>query len=187
VDKDIVMAPCLRVHATICLLLIALVCLGGCIRRSITITSQPAGALVWLNDEEIGRTPVTVPFTYYGVYDVRLEHEGGWMPEEQAAATLGVSIDEIRKRVETEKLDGRTENGQAMVRIYYTPLWTKKKAEAPFWEAPGPDLIAEAIPNNEVHLEWDFSLEPVGDIASEPLVERARQMRALMKQETRGK
>ncbi len=41
-----------------------------------TITSSPAGALVYLNDQEVGRTPMTLPFTYYGVYDVRLEADG---------------------------------------------------------------------------------------------------------------
>ena len=36
---------------------------------------DPAGALVILNDVEVGRTPVTVPFTWYGDYDVRLRLE----------------------------------------------------------------------------------------------------------------
>lgn len=49
---------------------------AGCVRRTITITSEPEGALVWLNDREIGRTPVTVDFLYYGRYDVRLEADG---------------------------------------------------------------------------------------------------------------
>ncbi|MEM1099581.1 MAG: PEGA domain-containing protein [Planctomycetota bacterium] len=44
--------------------------------RTVTIESEPAGALVWLNDREVGRTPLTVPFTFYGTYDVRLEAEG---------------------------------------------------------------------------------------------------------------
>ena len=50
--------------------------LTGCVQRSITITSKPAGALVHLNDEEVGRTPLTVPFTFYGVYQVQLERDG---------------------------------------------------------------------------------------------------------------
>ncbi len=33
-------------------------------------------ALVHLNDKEIGRTPTTTGFLFYGVYDVRLEIEG---------------------------------------------------------------------------------------------------------------
>ena len=48
----------------------------GCIQRSIKINSQPEGALVYLNDVEVGRTPMIVPFTFYGVYDVRLEKAG---------------------------------------------------------------------------------------------------------------
>ena len=49
---------------------------SGCVERTISINSEPAGALVYLNDVEIGRTPTTVPFTFYGTYSVRLEKEG---------------------------------------------------------------------------------------------------------------
>lgn len=49
---------------------------GGCVERRIVITSEPSGALVFLNDAEVGRTPVEVDFTYFGVYDVRLRKEG---------------------------------------------------------------------------------------------------------------
>jgi hypothetical protein len=52
---------------------------GGCygqVQRTITIDSEPRGALCWLNDNEVGRTPVTVPFTWYGSYGVRLEAPG---------------------------------------------------------------------------------------------------------------
>lgn len=50
--------------------------LGGCLERDVTITSEPAGALVFLNDKEVGRTPVTVPFLWYGDYDVILRLDG---------------------------------------------------------------------------------------------------------------
>jgi hypothetical protein len=30
---------------------------------------------VWVNDREVGRTPVELDFLYYGAYDVRIEHE----------------------------------------------------------------------------------------------------------------
>ncbi len=50
--------------------------LGGCLERTVTITSEPPGAIVVLNDEEIGRTPVETGFRYFGVYDVRLQREG---------------------------------------------------------------------------------------------------------------
>lgn len=57
-------------------MLIVTFALAGCVRRTISITTEPPGALVWLNDREVGRTPVTVDFLYYGTYDVRIEHEG---------------------------------------------------------------------------------------------------------------
>jgi hypothetical protein len=50
--------------------------LGGCVRRTITVTTEPPGALCWLNGAEVGRTPVTVDFLHYGEYDVQLVREG---------------------------------------------------------------------------------------------------------------
>lgn len=58
------------------LLLVAATASTGCVRRVIDITSEPSGATVWLNDREIGRTPCSAEFTYYGTYDVRMELEG---------------------------------------------------------------------------------------------------------------
>lgn len=62
------------------LLLVILICLGmiqaGCVRRTISINSDPPGALLWLNGREIGRTPVDVDFLYYGIYDVQLVADG---------------------------------------------------------------------------------------------------------------
>jgi hypothetical protein len=49
--------------------------LGGCVERKITVVSDPPGALAYLNDQEIGRTPVTTPFLWYGDYDVRLRYD----------------------------------------------------------------------------------------------------------------
>lgn len=54
----------------------AMFTITGCVERTITITSDPEGALVYLNDREIGRTPVDVEFIHYGDYDVRLIKEG---------------------------------------------------------------------------------------------------------------
>ena len=63
----------------VALLVVALALCGGCtgrVMRSITVESEPQGAVVWLNDNEVGRTPVTTSFTWYGVYRVRLEKDG---------------------------------------------------------------------------------------------------------------
>lgn len=113
---------------------------GGCIRRSLSITSTPPGALVWVNHREVGRTPVSVDFTHYGTYDVRIERDG------------------------------------------MEPLMTSRKASAPAWDLPGPDLVVEVLPfqaNSRVH--WHFDLEP-RDESHDALVDRARSFRA----ESRG-
>jgi len=50
--------------------------LSGCVERRLTIVTEPQEAIVWLNDEEIGATPVTVNFNWYGDYRVRIEKPG---------------------------------------------------------------------------------------------------------------
>jgi len=50
--------------------------LSGCVERVIKVTSNPPGARVWLNDQDLGVTPAQAQFTYHGVYDVRLEMPG---------------------------------------------------------------------------------------------------------------
>ncbi len=52
---------------------------SGCVRRTIRITREPSGALVWLNHREIGRTPVEAEFTHYGTYDLMIKKDG-WEP-----------------------------------------------------------------------------------------------------------
>jgi len=52
----------------------SLIC--GCVERKLTINTEPEGALVFLNDEEIGITPVTIGFSWYGDYRVRIEKQG---------------------------------------------------------------------------------------------------------------
>jgi hypothetical protein len=48
----------------------------GCVERLLTVTSNPPGAVVWLNGEEVGATPLTTSFTWYGTYDVTLRKPG---------------------------------------------------------------------------------------------------------------
>lgn len=59
-------------------LILLLACSGavGCVRRTVSITSEPSGALVLVNDREIGRTPCSFDFTFYGTYDVQLRLTG---------------------------------------------------------------------------------------------------------------
>jgi hypothetical protein len=48
----------------------------GCVEQTMTIQSDPPNALIYLNDQELGRTPVTRDFKWYGDYDVQLRLEG---------------------------------------------------------------------------------------------------------------
>ncbi len=57
------------------LLLVASSFLTGCMQRRLTVRSNPAGALVYVDDVEIGHTPVSIPFTYYGTRTIRLEKD----------------------------------------------------------------------------------------------------------------
>src|SRR5262245_58299108 len=55
----------------------------------------------------------------------------------------------------------------------YEPLATKKKAEAPLYEYPGPDLVAEAMPwTTHTILKWEFKLEPALELRGDPKVTR---------------
>lgn len=54
---------------------LVLILLQGCVRREMSIQSDPPGALVYLNGEEAGRTPLTKEFKWYGTYDVVLRKD----------------------------------------------------------------------------------------------------------------
>lgn len=56
--------------------LVLLNLVAGCAQRSLVIKSEPSGALVYLNGEEIGRTPVKYDFTWYSDYDVVIRLDG---------------------------------------------------------------------------------------------------------------
>src|SRR5689334_927202 len=61
----------------VCGLTFALLLIGcSRIERQIEVTSDPPGALVWANDQEIGRTPLARDFTWYGTYDVVVRKDG---------------------------------------------------------------------------------------------------------------
>lgn len=50
--------------------------MAGCVERQLTINTEPQDAVVILNDEEVGTSPVTVSFNWYGDYRVRITKEG---------------------------------------------------------------------------------------------------------------
>jgi hypothetical protein len=64
------------VHRATILWMFLLIIGCGRVERVMIIDSTPPGALVFMNDQEIGRTPLKRDFTWYGYYDVRVRREG---------------------------------------------------------------------------------------------------------------
>jgi len=50
--------------------------LAGCVERRLTINTNPSGAQVLLNDEDIGVSPVTTSFKWYGDYNIMIRKAG---------------------------------------------------------------------------------------------------------------
>ncbi|MBI1368143.1 MAG: PEGA domain-containing protein [Planctomycetes bacterium] len=123
-------------------LIVAAACIGGCVERTITLQTTPPGAVAYLNDVEVGRTPVTVPFKFYGVYDVRLVKDG------------------------------------------YETIATSHKADAPWWEAPGPDLFAEMFGGDtHVDLQWHYDMTAAKPADENTLLDHAQQLRATFRED----
>jgi hypothetical protein len=59
-------------------LLLAAVCLipAGCVRRRLTIRTNPPGAQVFVDDQEIGTTPCSASFIYYGTRTITVMKDG---------------------------------------------------------------------------------------------------------------
>ena len=49
---------------------------AGCVQRRMTIRSDPPGALVYVDDYQLGTTPVSHDFVYYGTRKIRLVKDG---------------------------------------------------------------------------------------------------------------
>ena len=48
----------------------------GCVRRTLTIKTEPPGALIYMNDAPQGTSPVTYDFAWYGWYRVMARKDG---------------------------------------------------------------------------------------------------------------
>ncbi|MDP7035248.1 MAG: PEGA domain-containing protein [Planctomycetota bacterium] len=58
------------------LILLTLLSCVGCVERQIRVKSEPSNAEVLINDQWVGRTPVQVPFHYYGVREILVRSPG---------------------------------------------------------------------------------------------------------------
>lgn len=85
--------------------------LTGCVRRSLTIRTQPPGALVYVNDELKGQSPVTYDFLWYGWHRVMLRREGYERVDDRrlldAPPHLWIPFDLLMELVPLEVIDAR--------------------------------------------------------------------------------
>jgi len=59
----------------VAMMLVATLC-SGCLRRRFTVRTNPPGAVLYVDNQEIGITPVSTSYTYYGTREIRLEKDG---------------------------------------------------------------------------------------------------------------
>ena len=144
-------AAALKSSALLCLAM-AVGGAGGCVNRQLTVTTDPPGALVHLNGQEFGRTPVTRDFTWYGTYDVALRKEGyatrkttgkviapwwQWVPLDLVAELLPLTdrrrLHYTMKPVSEEAVDPQQmlERGEALRGELQSTSNTRKPATAP--------------------------------------------------------
>ncbi len=76
------LAPAIRQYTIVSfvtrltVLVVVLAASTGCVQRRLTIRSNPPGALVYVDNYEIGTTPVSTDYIYYGTRQVRLVKDG---------------------------------------------------------------------------------------------------------------
>ena len=61
---------------TVYVLVIASLLSAGCVRRQLTIRTEPPGATVFINEEKLGVTPYSFDFVWYGRYRISLKRDG---------------------------------------------------------------------------------------------------------------
>ncbi|MFO1091731.1 MAG: PEGA domain-containing protein [Planctomycetaceae bacterium] len=66
----------LNICVRLALLIAAVGVYSGCVNRRMTIRTDPPGALVEVDGQRLGPTPVSTDFTYYGTREVTLSAPG---------------------------------------------------------------------------------------------------------------
>jgi len=77
--SDLGQAPCARfTRGCVMAALLATLLLpaAGCVRRRLNVRTNPPGALVYVDNQQIGTTPCSVDFIYYGTREIRLIKPG---------------------------------------------------------------------------------------------------------------
>jgi hypothetical protein len=66
----------MQVRFLLAVALVIVLAATGCVQRRMTIRSNPPGALVYVDDYQLGTTPVSHDFVYYGTRKIRLVKDG---------------------------------------------------------------------------------------------------------------
>ena len=132
-----------RVAASVPLQLVSLVACGvslgmsGCVRRSLTIRTDPPGAKVYVNDELKGESPVTYDFMWYGWHRVMIRKEGYSRVDDRkqlrSPARLWIPFDLVMELVP--------------VRVWDRREWAYTLTPAPELPAPVPPPLSGSEPS----------------------------------------
>lgn len=58
------------------LVIVAVMISSGCVRRRMTVRTNPPGATVSVDNQLIGTSPAATSFVYYGTRELRIEKDG---------------------------------------------------------------------------------------------------------------
>ncbi len=105
--------------------------LVGCVERFVRIETEPVGAIVIVNGDPMGPSPVEMPFQHYGVYRVDTFHRG-YQPDRREVAVERPWYQWFPFDLFAELLDPRTHVDRHQVSISLDPV------------AKGEDRSAEA-------------------------------------------
>ena len=112
--------------------------LAGCVERTVRIETDPPGARVIVNDEEVGVSPVKFSFLWYGDYEFIIRKPG------------------------------------------YKTLKTHRRIDAPWYQYPPFDLVAETMVATTIrdeHVVGPFVLQPAEEVSVTEIVQRAEELR----------
>mgnify|MGYP001562908576 CR=1 FL=1 len=151
-----------RVVSAYCLLLTAycLLVIGttGCVHRSLTIRTDPPGAMVYVNDQLKGKSPVTYDFLWYGWHRLTLRKEGFerlddrrlmaapmhlWIPFDLAMELLPFPVHDDRTWSYVLSPVVELPTPQPPATMLPTPPSTIPTTTAPASEPPAPPVLRE--------------------------------------------
>ena len=134
---------------------------GGCVRRRLAVRTNPPGAMVFVDNQQIGTTPCAVDFTYYGTREIRLVKPGfETLTVNQPIPTPWYQIPPIdffsENLVPTKILDHRTVSfnlqpqvivptEQLLDRANQLRQETLQEAVVPASAVGGPNVVAPAV------------------------------------------